>query len=82
MPPVTNPDSDLKRIYFENTLIAAALIFLMILLRIDFSHENFLTSTLVFFLTLFIVAESRGEVPNVNLKCIQNQWDMEIWDGY
>ena len=31
MPPVTNPDSDLKRIYFENTLIAAALIFLMIL---------------------------------------------------
>ena len=29
--PVTNSESDLKRIYFENTLIAAAYIFLLIL---------------------------------------------------
>ena len=35
--------------------------------------KNFLTLTLVLFLSLFIVGESRGEIPNVILKCVPKE---------
>ena len=43
--------------------------------------RKFLTLTLVLFLSLFIVEESRGEIPNVMLKC-ETLWTEPIEDRY
>ena len=43
--------------------------------------KNFLTSTLVLFLSLFIVGESRGEIPDVILRC-ETLWTEPIEDRY
>ena len=43
--------------------------------------KNLLTLTLVLFLSLFIVGESRGEIPNVMLKC-ETLWTEPIEDRY